>query len=215
MSFACPVVPIIPYAAYCGEYTDSTSPASYSFASCNLSYASSSRLIVVCVGSRDSASTGATHGAVTVAGISATKVVEQVNSVMSTAIYMARVPTGTTGTITVAIDDTVDHMWIQVYALYGLKRASAYGAAAATGTDSTSLSSLAVEADAIVIASCCAVSGITISISGVTSPAVTTALETGSYRTGRVANAVRSSAYAISATHTGSAFSSLIAASFR
>lgn len=127
MSFVVPNVPIKPYAVYLGTHTDLTSPASYTFSSVTLGRASSDRVVVVIAANRDTGATGDTYTTVTIGGVSATQVVATTNGGNSfgLAIYAARVPTGETGNITLAVFDTVDHTYISVYALYGLRSPTA------------------------------------------------------------------------------------------
>lgn len=212
MSFACPPTPIVPYAIYCGSYTDSTSPASYSFASCELSNPADDRRIVVCIGSRDSATVGATHGTVTVAGVTATKLVEQVSGSISVALYLADVPTGTTGTITVGLDDATDHMWIAVYAVYGLTSATVVDTDTATAVDPAVFTALTVRSGGVAIAVAAAIGGGEFTATGMTKGADET-LETMRYVSAEVENAIGATAF--SASLDSSASTTAVAASFR
>lgn len=211
MSFACPPAPIVPYAIYCGSYTDSTGPASYSFAGCSLSNPSDDRLIVVCVASRDTGAVGATHGTVTVAGVTATKLVEQVASTVSVALYSARVPTGTTGTITVGLDDTTDHMWIAVYAVYGLASATVVDTDTANA-DPATFSALTVRSGGVAIAAAGAIGGGAFTATGMTKGADET-LETMRYVSAEAENTIGATAFAASLDSNAAA--TAVAVSFR
>lgn len=211
MSFACPPAPIVPYDIFCGTYTDATSPASYSFAGCALSNPSDDRLIVVCVGSRDTGAAGAVHGTTTVAGITATKVLESISGTVSMAIYTARVPTGTTGTIAVALDDTTDHMWISVHAVYGLASATVVDTDTATG-DPATFAALAVQSGGIVIAAAGGITATAYTTTGLTEDA-DEALETMRYVSGSAQNTIGATAFAASFDTAVAAVG--VAASFR
>jgi hypothetical protein len=211
MSFACPPAPIVPYEVFCGTRTDATNLDTFNFVGCALSNPSDDRLIVVCVGSRDTASTGAVHGTMTVAGITATKVLELISVTVSMAIYTARVPTGTTGTIAVALDDTTDHLWISVYALYGLVSTMVVDTDTANA-DPATFAALAVRSGGIVIAAAGGITGTAYTTTGLTEDA-DEALETMRYVSGSAQNTIGATAFTASFDTAVAAVG--VAASFR
>lgn len=210
MSFACPVLPPVPYAVYLGVTTDTTSPASYSFADVDLGLPSNDRVIVVVAGNRDSGAAGDVFATCTIAGITATNVVSQTNSALGIAIKSAPVPTGATGTITLAVADTVDHAWIAVYAVYGL--ASTVAVDTDTGSDADSFTALTVLSGGVVIAGGVAIAAASFAPTSLTEN-YDADVETARYTAASTSGVVGATTYA--AALTGSGTRAIVAASFR
>ena len=87
-----------------------------SYTSQSIGTASSDRVVVVAVSARSSA---ATTTAVTIGGVSASKIVERTSTDTTSAIWAAAVPTGTTATIDVSWSGTVFWQGIAVWAMTG------------------------------------------------------------------------------------------------
>lgn len=123
----------------------------YTFSSASLGVADTNRHIVVVTGS--DGNDGDETTAVTVAGVSATKIVQAVGpsgNGGNSAIWIAAVPTGTTGDIVVTYDAGQLASAIAVYRLVNYS-ATAYDTASDTTGDPSSVT-IDVAADGVVIA---------------------------------------------------------------
>lgn len=140
---------------YLQQSTSTTDAASYNFASVNLGTAASDRYIIACVASRVGSGTP-TIDAVSIGGVAATPVVTQVNTSSGSnriGIYIAAVPTGTTGDVDVTFSTTMLRCVVTLY------RATAINSATASDTDSSTSSdptcSLNVPAGGFAIGTAC------------------------------------------------------------
>lgn len=210
MPFFAPMRPIVPYYRYLGAYVDTSSPASYTFSNVDFGQPASGRVIVVVAGNRDSAGGGDTYPTATIGGVTADNTVSAVNSVLGIAIKSARVPTGTSGTVTLSLIDPVDHTWIAVYALYGLLSPTAVDTDSAT--DANSFSALVARPNGIIIAGGVATSGTSFAPTNLTEH-YDADVETARYTAAANQGILGSSTYAASLT--GSGTRAIVAASWR
>ncbi len=98
-----------PAFSYRNTYTDVTNASSYTFTAADIGTANALRLVIVGVNTQSSDPT-----AITIAGVSATKIVETSTGVSRSEIWAAAVPTGTTGDIVVTAASAVNcivHVW--------------------------------------------------------------------------------------------------------
>lgn len=89
-----------------------------SFANLNFGTESARRYLVACLGWADlnDVATGTTS--VTIGGVTATKLAEQIDAAeMASAIYIALVPTGTTGTVTINLSSAADRFSVSLFSL--------------------------------------------------------------------------------------------------
>jgi len=117
---AASAVPSYSYRTHAEDFTDLTT---YTFASQDIGTASATRYVVVTVFGRHTAAF--TFSSVTVAGVSATSVVEQANAGSRLGIFIAAVPSGTTGNVVVTASGGIVRCGIGVYALYDLSSSTA------------------------------------------------------------------------------------------
>lgn len=107
--------------------------ATYEFVSQNLGAADSGRHIIACVMARKGSAF--TISSVTIGGVSATEVI-QVQSATAdglSGIYVANVPTGTTGTVTVVLSSDAARCAISLYSASGITT-TPYDSASSTAT---------------------------------------------------------------------------------
>lgn len=113
----------------------------YTFSSQNLGTAASDRYIIVAVGARKSGAT-TSISSVTVAGITATQVIQQANNVTNTniaGIYIAAVPTGTTGNVVVTFGAGMVRCAIDTYRATGINPTAFDALASIAGNPSVAL----------------------------------------------------------------------------
>lgn len=110
--------------------TDASDVSTYTFSSQNLGAADSTRRIVVCIESRGT--TSQTVSSVTVAGVSATEVRQQATGFNVVAIYIAEVPSGTTGDVVVTFADAMLRCAIQMYRLVDIDSTTEHQQGAST-----------------------------------------------------------------------------------
>lgn len=129
---------------------DNSGLTNYSFAATNLGTASVDRYIVVAVGVRHT--TARTINTVTIAGITATTLVE-ISGVgqQSCGLYIASVPTGTSGTVAFTLSGAASRAGIGVWAITNLVSATPSSTGTSTNTTTTS-ASVNIPANGIVIA---------------------------------------------------------------
>ena len=219
MTFIVPTVPIKPYAVYLGTTVD-TAPATttITFSSVDLGRASSDRLIVIAALNRDTGSLADTFSTVTINGVSATQVVATTNGgSLGVTIYSARVPTGTSGDVVLTVGDNVDHVYISVYALYGLRSPTAVDTDTVVDTvQPISFSALAVPDDGIAIATYSAISASAFTPTGLVTSNNSTTVETASYASAVGQNgATATSSATLGATHLTTTGCTAAAASWR
>lgn len=128
--------------AYQGTNTNTSSLTSYSYASEPLGIATDSRVVIVGLGTRGA---GQLASSVTVAGISATKIIAQTDpSVLNSAEIWAAIvhaSAGTTGTIAVNYSSAPPRNAIAIYAAYNLLNS---GSATQTGSSSAASPSVSL-----------------------------------------------------------------------
>jgi hypothetical protein len=108
-----------PMLAHTGSDDDSADQSSYSFLNVPFGTEAASRYMVVAVGARINSGT-VNPTAVTIAGNSASVIIQQSNGDNYVGLWGVALPTGTTGTVQVDFDDLRDQCLISVYALYDL-----------------------------------------------------------------------------------------------
>jgi len=141
-----------PSVTFADHAVDLTSATTYTFTSRALSTAASSRKIVVAIAGY----TGTTTvSSVTVGGVSATLVVQkQVNAASANAeLWIAAVPTGTTGTVVVTWGAGRTGCGIGLYAVYGINPTASNTATASDAATAASITaSLNIPATGVAIA---------------------------------------------------------------
>lgn len=108
--------------------TDTADLATYTFASQNFGAAASDRYIIVTIMARKSGASTTITG-VTIGGVTATEVVQRTNNVTNSdiaGIFIAAVPTGTSGDVVVTLGATMVRCAIGLYATTGLSSATPY-----------------------------------------------------------------------------------------
>ena len=120
--------------------SDDTTQTTYTFASQAIGTAASTRVVIVCGGTRNSAQM---ISSMTIGGISATKAISAAgaSSFNSAEIWYAVVPTGTTATISLTLGSSAPRYAISVYAANGLLNA---GAPTATGSSTAATPSVSI-----------------------------------------------------------------------
>jgi hypothetical protein len=106
-----------PAISHVSNAVDASNGTAYTFSSQALGAAATDRRIVVAVGS--AGNTTGTASAVTVGGVSATQVAEYTDSVNTSSIWWAEVPTGTTGDVVVTFTGGKSDCGIVCYRLTG------------------------------------------------------------------------------------------------
>lgn len=117
--------------SYLQTAVDETNDTTYTFSSHNFGAEDSARRIVIVVQLRPNSTTCSVTSA-TIGGVSASLLVEAQNGFGTTSIWQAAVPTGTSGTVVVNIDNLALAMSIGTYRLV-----NAAATAHATATDAT------------------------------------------------------------------------------
>jgi hypothetical protein len=119
---------------YVNSYVDTGNLSAYSFAASSLGAEGGARKIIVAV-CGDGGAAGRTFTAVTVAGIAATQVVQNSVTARVSSLWIADVPTGTTGTIDVTCSAGFNNCRIGVYAARNLGSMTPVSTASDSGTD--------------------------------------------------------------------------------
>ena len=107
---------------YLQQSTSTADSSTYNFASVNLGTAAGDRYIIACVAARVGSGTP-TIDAVSIGGVSATPVVTQVNTSSGSnviGIFIAAVPTGTTGDVDVTFSTTMLRCVVTLYRATGI-----------------------------------------------------------------------------------------------
>lgn len=144
-----------PTLAFLQGATSTADATEYTFSGQSLGDAASDRLIVVCLHGRRIGTLPVSS--VTVAGVTATEVVTQTNSSLfngqsvfsRSAIYLASVPTGTSGDVVVTFGQTSLRCGIQLYRLTGV---GATAASTATSIADAPTATLTIPANGLLIA---------------------------------------------------------------
>lgn len=127
----------IPVVQYTDTQTSTTTATTYNL-TCNIGTAEPERRVAVCVWGSRATGTGATITSVTINGITATQVAQVAYDQYIHAIYIATVPTGTTGvTVTVVAGQSWGRMSASCFALYNLLSSTAVDTKTATSEPST------------------------------------------------------------------------------
>lgn len=130
-----------PTYAYLAESLSTANNTTYNFTSFNFGTVKSSRIICVYVaGSK--LTVNPAISSVTIGGVTASLAVAAGDTDFPTAIYYAAVPTGTSGTISVVWNQTVDTCGIGAYALYDVGSAPKASGGKSTSTAFPSISFL-------------------------------------------------------------------------
>jgi hypothetical protein len=125
-----------PSFSYRTHAESSSDLSTYTFTAQDIGTASATRYVVVGIAIR-TAGANPTFSSVTIGGVSATLVVQAVNSVSDwtrTGIFIAAVTTGTTGDVVVTLSSAAARCGISVYALYDLTSATAITSATSTAS---------------------------------------------------------------------------------
>lgn len=132
---------------------DASNLTTYTFSSQAFGTAASNRRIVVGVYGRQGGST-LSISSVTIGGVSASAVATQTSDTSHNlaALYIADVPTGTTGDVVVTWGVAIDRCGIGVWAIYGSGSATASDTDSANGTTDPSAVTLTVPAKGVAIA---------------------------------------------------------------
>lgn len=139
---------------FAGSASDVANATNYSFSSVAIGTASSDRIVIVGV-VLSSASAGAprTTSSVTVGGISATKIVERVNTDReSVSIWAAQVPTGTTATIAVNTSGSEGRAGVITWAMTGKSSVAAFATAFDSNTSSDPNATIDIPANGAAVA---------------------------------------------------------------
>lgn len=127
---------------YLSLNTDETNGASYTVSGASLGAAASDRYIVIIVSSVSTSGVNSVSSA-TIGGVSATEVISQSSNPIALAMFIANVPTGTTGDIVANFGATSDYHSIAVWSVSGLDSTTAVDSdgntTASTGVTMTSL----------------------------------------------------------------------------
>ena len=111
------------------------SPATtFTFSSQAIGTAQANRYVIVGVGGSNSTRTVST---VTIGGISATQLVQQQSGIITSALFIANVPTGTTASIVVTWSGSQDRAGIGVWSATGLSSTSANSTGSTTTNNGT------------------------------------------------------------------------------
>lgn len=109
---------------YLSINTDETNGSSYTVSGASLGAAASDRYIVIVVSSLSTSGVNSVSSA-TIGGVSATEVISQSTNPVALAMFIALVPTGTTGDIVANFGATSDHHTIAVWSVTGIESTTA------------------------------------------------------------------------------------------
>lgn len=173
--------------SYLSRVTSSTNGTSYSFSSYGLGTASGDRHIVVIVYNTSATSSGSLNPTgVTVGGVSATMIGPGTltgggTGLAVATIWLALVPTGTTGTIAVDFDSTMSHCAVDGYSVKGAANVGVVDsdAGGGFGVSSANLGSVDYASGGVIIAGACSASNVSFTWSGVTERADATSESRG------------------------------------
>jgi hypothetical protein len=118
--------------AYITSSEISVAASSFNFGSLSLGLADPDRLIVVSA-CYDSSGTSVAPTSLTVGGVSATKLIQLVGVGSGSSIWVAAVPTGTTGNVTFTSGGTESGCAVSIYRLVGYQSAAYATATSSTG----------------------------------------------------------------------------------
>lgn len=151
-----------PILTYVDTANDTAISSSYSFASVGLGTAAADRYIVVAANTRKG-DADPDITSVTVAGVSATEVVQSAGTRGRSGLWIAAVPTGTSDTVVVATSTNGRGCTIFVYTLTGLTSSTATSTNSNSGSASSLGASLTASAGGIIIATACSLNNTDIS----------------------------------------------------
>jgi len=150
---------------YAAQTSSTTAGSSFSFSSVAFSSTASDRLIVVSVGA--TAANQRTVSRVTIGGVSATGY-ENANRLRHGSLWVAAVPSGTTGTVDVNFSGSVDNCHIGVWALYGISSAVPRESNQVSGSYTNNSSTLNTAKGGVSIAAAVSAGAVTITWTGLT-----------------------------------------------
>ncbi|MCP5405407.1 MAG: hypothetical protein H6922_04185 [Pseudomonadaceae bacterium] len=139
-----------PTLAFTDADKNGNNSAFYSYNNMNIGTASSDRHVVV-IFQMQSNTAGAVASAMTIGGITATKLVSSINVETETSFWIANVPTGTTANIVTSLSATAVRSGLHVYTLKDLQSATPYATSTSTAALPQDLS-VSVPAGSAVIA---------------------------------------------------------------
>lgn len=137
--------------AFLSKQQQTATASSFNFTGLSFGPEFSTRFIVACVAWQGAA---ATLSSATIGGVTATILVQSLNSVGSrgTAIVCAFVPTGTTGTVVANLSISVLNSSVAVYSVDGLKTATASAIATSNANNPTASLNIAENGAVIAVA---------------------------------------------------------------
>jgi len=138
--------------------TSGASGSSYTFSSQALGSAASDRYVIVSVGL---GANSATVSSMTIGGVSATSVVAASGGHHNASMWIANVPTGTTGDVVLTLSGSSDRATIGVWASYGLASTTAHDTGSSTARPATD--TLTTLAGGFAVGYCCNQDGGTVS----------------------------------------------------
>lgn len=201
-----------PTIAYLTNLVDTSDETTYSFGGVSFGDAAADRAIAVTIhGTRSVASREVSS--VTIGGVSASRLVGQTTFAGALAIgtvseiWIASVPAGTSGTVSITFNDLISHCAVGVFRITGLLSLLAEGTAVGqANNNSNNLSLTGVSKDAVVIACGTATGSPTFGYTGVTQEYENAWSDTSGRRfTGGSGVATSAGSFSITQTNTGGA----------
>jgi hypothetical protein len=194
--------------SYLQTATSGSATTSYSFASQNLGTAATDRYIIAAVTTFEDGSGSGTITGVTIGGVTATQAAQAASSGTSpvtAALYIAAVPTGTTGTVVVTTSDACNRASISLYRATKLTSATPASTLTDTSVSANALSGTLAVQDGFVIAVAASDggSGLTCTWTGVTENADDNYEFDSSLHAGSLQLTNTSAAYTVTATFSG------------
>ena len=138
--------------------------SSYSFTGLSFGAVDADRYVVACLSWLGSGSVSSC----TIGGVSAAIVIQSASALRNTAICIAKVPTGTTGTVAFSLSASATNAAVAVYRLVGIPSAAAASSATSTASNPTASLNVAKNGVAIGVATAGAGSPPSASWSGIT-----------------------------------------------
>lgn len=126
--------------SYLGETPDPANLTTYTFSSESLGAADANRYIIVGVVARKGGTTGCSITSVTIGGVSATEILDQANTDSNcdvAGLYIANVPTGTTGDVVVTFGETMVRSAIGLWRAVNIDSPTPTDFSASTASDPT------------------------------------------------------------------------------
>ena len=137
--------------SYLTEVEDTSNAATYNFSSVSFGVPSASRQIIV--GTCGVIGSGQTISSVTIGGVSATQVVQASNGGQPCGLFIANVPTGTSGTVSVTFSTTMGRAHIGVWRMVAANSAAAEDTISlGLGSSGSQSGTIDVSANGVIIA---------------------------------------------------------------